>query len=174
VSLSAHRAIRGAPIYLQMVSYDSLAPLDAILNAAAAILLLAGYIAIRRRRVRIHRACMLSAFAVSVAFFISYCIYHYHVGDVRFGGRGLIRPVYFTILSTHIVLAAAIVPLALVTLARALSGRFARHRKVARWAWPIWMYVSVTGVVVYLMVYQLYPHLPPAAREARAAGASQR
>ena len=156
-----------------MLSYDSLAPLDALLNTAAAILLLAGYVAIRRRRVRVHRACMLSAFAVSVAFFISYCIYHYHVGDVRFGGRGLIRPVYFTILSTHIVLAAAIVPLVLVTLARALRGRFARHRKIARWAWPIWMYVSVTGVVVYLMVYKLYPHLPPAAvaREAPAAAA---
>ncbi|HEY2524400.1 MAG TPA: DUF420 domain-containing protein [Candidatus Binataceae bacterium] len=160
-----------------MFSYDALAPLDAVLNASAAILLLGGYIAIRRHHVRVHRACMLSAFAVSVAFFISYCIYHYHVGDVRFGGRGLIRPVYFTILSTHIALAAAIVPLALITLGRALRGRFARHRKIARWAWPIWMYVSVTGVVVYLMVYKLYPHLPSmaasaaAAREARAAAA---
>src|SRR5579863_8703862 len=160
-----------------MFSYDSLAPLDATLNAAVAILLLAGYIAIRRHHVRVHRACMLSAFTVSVAFFISYCIYHYHVGDVRFGGRGLIRPVYFTILSTHIVLAAAIVPLALITLARALRGRFARHRRIARWAWPIWMYVSVTGVVVYLMVYKLYPHLPPAAtvaaRASRAPAASR-
>jgi len=145
-----------------MFSYDALAPLDAVLNASAAILLLGGYIAIRRHHVRVHRACMLSAFGVSIAFFISYCIYHYHVGDVRFGGRGPVRPVYFTILSTHIALAAAIVPLALITLGRALSGRFARHRKVARWTWPIWMYVSVTGVVVYLMVYKLYPHLPPA------------
>ncbi|MGZ6175300.1 MAG: DUF420 domain-containing protein, partial [Candidatus Binataceae bacterium] len=147
-------------------SYDWLAPLDAILNATAAVLLLAGYIAIRRQYVRVHRACMISAFTVSVAFFISYCIYHYHVGDVRFGGHGLVRPVYFTILSTHIVLAVVIVPLALITLGRALRGRFARHRRIARWTWPIWMYVSVTGVVVYLMVYKLYPHLPPAATAA--------
>ena len=154
-----------------MLSYDSLAPLDAILNATAALLLLAGYIAIRRHQVHIHRACMISAFTVSVAFFISYCTYHYHVGDVRFGGQGLIRRVYFTLLSTHIVLAAAIVPLALITLGRALRGRFARHRRIARWTWPIWMYVSVTGVVVYLMVYKLYPHLPPAATTAAARGA---
>ena len=116
---------------------------------------------------------MISAFTVSVAFFISYCVYHYHVGDVRFGGHGWIRPVYFSILVSHIMLAVAIVPLALITLGRALRGRFARHRRIARWTWPIWMYVSVTGVVVYLMVYRLYPHLPPAAtaaaRGARAA-----
>ncbi len=161
-----------------MLSYDSLAPLDAILNATAAILLLAGYIAIRSHWVRVHRACMISAFSVSVAFFISYCVYHYHVGDVRFGGQGWIRPVYFSILTSHIILAVAIVPLVLITLGRALRGRFARHRRIARWTWPIWMYVSVTGVVVYLMVYRLYPHLPPAAaaatRGARAATAAAR
>ena len=151
-----------------MLSYDSLAPLDAILNATAAILLLAGYIAIRRHQVHVHRACMISAFTVSVAFFISYCIYHYHVGDVRFGGQGLIRPVYFSHPLPHIMLAVVIVPLALITLGRALRGRFARHRRIARWTWPIWMYVSVTGVVVYLMVYRLYPHLPPAAATAAA------
>ena len=156
-----------------MLSYDSLAPLDAVLNGTAAILLLAGYVAIRRHHIRLHRACMISAFAVSVAFFISYCIYHYHVGDVRFGGRGWIRPFYFSILTSHIILAVVIVPLALITLGRALRGRFAKHRGIARWTWPIWMYVSVTGVVVYLMVYWLYPHLLPAAtvaaRGARAA-----
>ena len=158
-----------------MLSYDSLAPLNAILNSIAAILLLAGYVAIRSHWVRVHRACMISAFTVSVAFFISYCIYHYHVGDVRFGGQGLIRPVYFSILISHVTLAVAIVPLALITLSRALRGRFARHRQIARWTWPIWMYVSVTGVVVYLMVYRIYPRLPPsaiataAARGARAA-----
>src|SRR5690242_6237392 len=155
-----------------MLSYDSLAPLNAILNSAAAALLLAGYVAIRRHRVRVHRVCMIGAFAVSVAFFISYCIYHYHVGDVHFGGRGVIRPLYFAILSTHIVLAAAIVPLVLITLGRALRGRFARHRRIARWTWPIWMYVSVTGVVVYLMVYRLYPHLPPAPIATAGAGVS--
>ena len=115
---------------------------------------------------------MISAFTVSIVFFISYCVYHYHVGDVRFGGRGVVRPVYFSILISHVTLAVAIVPLALITLGRALRGRFARHRRIARWTWPIWMYVSVTGVVVYLMVYRLYPHLPPAtaaARETRAA-----
>lgn len=153
-----------------MLSYSSLAPLDAILNATAAILLLAGYIAIRRRHVHAHRACMLGAFAVSVAFGISYCIYHYHVGDVRFGGEGWIRPVYFSILISHITLATAIVPLVLITLGRALRGRFAKHRRIARWTWPIWMYVSVTGVVVYLMVYRLYPHLPPTATAAAAHG----
>jgi putative membrane protein len=152
-----------------MLSYDSLAPLNAILNSTAAILLLAGYIAIRSHWVRVHRACMIGAFTVSVAFFVSYCIYHYHVGDVRFGGRGLVRPMYFSILISHVALAVAIVPLALITLGRALRGRFARHRRIARWTWPIWMYVSVTGVVVYLMVYRLYPHLPPAAT-AREAG----
>ena len=147
---------------MKILSYNSLAPLDAILNATAAILLLAGYIAIRSHRIRVHRACMISAFGVSVAFFISYCVYHYHVGDVRFGGQGWIRPLYFSILVSHIALAAVIVPLVLITLGRALRGHFARHRRIARWAWPIWMYVSVTGVMVYLMVYRLYPHLPPA------------
>jgi putative membrane protein len=146
--------------------YEWLAPLDAFLNASAALLLLAGYLAIRRGKVRLHRGCMISAFSVSAVFFISYCIYHYHVGDVRFAGQGIIRPVYFSILSTHIVFAAAIVPLALLTLGRALRGRFARHRRIARWTWPIWMYVSITGVIVYLMVYKLYPHLPATATEA--------
>src|SRR5271170_966255 len=153
-----------------MLSYDSLAPLNAILNSTAAVLLLAGYIAIRSHWIRVHRACMITAFIVSVVFFISYCVYHYHVGDVRFGGQGLIRPVYFSILISHVTLAVAIVPLALMTLSRALRARFARHRRIARWTWPIWMYVSVTGVVVYLMVYLLYPHLPPAAATAAAAG----
>jgi putative membrane protein len=145
-----------------MFSYDSLAPLDAILNAAAAVLLTAGFIAIRRHHVRAHRAFMLSAFAVSVAFLISYCVYHYHVGDVRFGGQGPIRPVYFTILISHVSLAAVIVPLVLITLTRALRGRFLKHRAIARWTLPLWIYVSVTGVAVYLMLFRLYPHLPPA------------
>jgi len=104
----------------------------------------------------ISNAFMLSAFAVSVAFFISYAVYHYHVGDVRFQGRGLVRPAYFTILISHVSLAAAIVPLVLVTLWRALNGNFRRHRQIALWAWPIWIYVSITGVIVYLMCYQLY------------------
>ncbi|MBV8771561.1 MAG: DUF420 domain-containing protein [Deltaproteobacteria bacterium] len=139
-----------------MGSYHFLAPLNSMLNAIAAVLLLAGYYCIRRKWVRLHRAFMLSAFAVSVTFFISYSVYHYHVGDVRFQGQGFVRPVYFTILVSHIFLAAGIVPLVLVTLSRAVNRSFRRHRRIARWTWPIWMYVSITGVVVYLLCYQLY------------------
>jgi putative membrane protein len=140
-----------------MTAYHDLAPLNAILNSLAAVLLAIGFYSIRRRRVRAHRICMLSAFAVSCAFLVSYLLYHYEVGDVRFQGHGLIRPIYFTILISHIALATVIVPLVLITLTRALRGDFMRHRRIARWTWPIWMYVSVTGVVVYLMCYQLYP-----------------
>jgi putative membrane protein len=140
-----------------MLSYHSLAPLNSVLNAVAAILLLAGFYCIRRKWVRAHRAFMLSAFTVSAAFFTSYSVYHYHVGDVRFQGLGWVRPIYFTILISHVFLAAAIVPLVLVTLWRALKGNFRRHRRIAVWAWPMWIYVSITGVVVYLMCYQFYP-----------------
>jgi putative membrane protein len=140
-----------------MIDYYSLAPLNSVLNAIAAVLLMAGFICIRRRWIRAHRACMLTAFVVSTAFFISYLTYHYHVGDVRFQGYGIIRPIYFTILITHVILAAAIVPLVLTTLWRALRGDFKKHRRIARWTWPIWMYVSITGVVVYVMCYRIYP-----------------
>jgi len=136
--------------------YHFLAPLNSVLNAIAAVLLLAGFYCIRRRRVRAHRAFMLAAATVSTAFFISYSIYHYHVGDVHFQGGGWVRPVYFAILSTHVFLAAAIVPLVIVTLWRALRGNFHQHRRIAVWAWPLWIYVSLTGIVVYLMCYQLY------------------
>ena len=140
-----------------VTAYHVLAPLNSILNSIAAILLTGGFYCIRRRRVRAHRACMIAAFAVSTAFFVSYCVYHYEVGDVRFQGHGWIRPVYFTILVSHIALAAAIVPLALITITRALRGNFPKHRRIARWTLPIWLYVSVTGVVVYWMLYRLYP-----------------
>jgi len=140
-----------------MISYYSLAPLNSVLNGIAAILLLGGYIFIRKRWVRAHRACMISAVVVSTAFFISYLIYHYHVGDVRFQGQGLVRPLYFTILITHVTLAVVILPLITITLWRALGGRFPSHRRIARVTWPLWMYVSVTGVIVYLMCYRLYP-----------------
>ncbi|MBF6570829.1 MAG: DUF420 domain-containing protein [Candidatus Binataceae bacterium] len=133
---------------------------NAFSNAVAGIMLAAGFFFIRRGNVRAHRACMLTAFGVSIAFLISYLTYHAHAGDVRFLGRGIIRPVYFTILITHVSLAIVIVPLAIITLRRALKGRFASHRAIARWTWPIWMYVSITGVIVYLMVYQIYPHSP--------------
>jgi putative membrane protein len=141
---------------MPMVSYHSLAPLNSILNSIAAILLLCGFIFIRKGRVRAHRFCMISAVVVSTAFFISYLIYHYHVGDVHFQGHGLIRPAYFAILITHITLAVVILPLVVTTVWRALSGRFASHRRIAVVTWPLWMYVSVTGVIVYLMCYQLY------------------
>lgn len=105
---------------------------------------------------------MIAAFAVSVVFLVCYLAYHYRVGDVRFQGQGAIRPVYFSILISHIILAVLTVPLALFTLARALRSRFDAHRRIARWTWPVWMYVSVTGVIVYLMVYIIYgpPSLP--------------
>jgi uncharacterized membrane protein YozB (DUF420 family) len=129
--------------------------LNASLNGVATLCLLAGWVAIRNRRIALHRACMLSAFAASGAFLVSYLIYHYHVGSRPFGGTGAIRLVYFAILLTHVVLAAAILPLSLVTLSRALARRFDRHRRIARITLPIWLYVSVTGVVVYLMLYQM-------------------
>ena len=143
-----------------MISYSTLPLLNALFNSTAAVLLVAGLIFIRRGAVHAHRACMLSAFGISIAFLISYVVYHAHVGDVRFLGHGLVRPIYFTILISHVALAFVIVPLAIITLRRALSGRFSSHRAIARWTWPIWMYVSVTGVIVYLMLYWLYPHAP--------------
>lgn len=140
-----------------MLSYYALAPLNSVLNSVAAILLLGGFIFIRKGRMRAHRACMISAVFVSTAFLISYLTYHYHVGDVRFQGHGWVRPVYFTILISHVTLAVVILPLIAITLWRALGGRFPAHRVIARVTWPLWMYVSVTGVIVYLMCYQLYP-----------------
>jgi uncharacterized membrane protein YozB (DUF420 family) len=133
-----------------------LATANAILNLIAATLLGAGLYFIRHGRVMAHRRCMVAAFVVSVVFLISYLLYHYRVGDVRFSGQGPIRPIYFTILISHILLAFAVPPLAIITLARALRGNFKAHRRIARFTWPIWMYVSVTGVVVYLLVYIAY------------------
>ena len=137
---------------------DSVLPhLNASLNALSFLLLVAAFQQIRRGNVQTHRRLMLSALAVSGLFLVSYVVYHAQYGSVRFTGQGLVRTVYFVILVTHVILAAAIVPLVLVTLRRALAGDFARHRRVARWTYPLWLYVSVTGVVVYLMLYQLYP-----------------
>jgi uncharacterized membrane protein YozB (DUF420 family) len=120
------------------------------------VLLLLGYRFIRRREVHAHRACMLAAFGVSIVFLISYLVYHFQVGSVRFAGTGWIRGVYFAVLISHTILAAVVPPLAIVTLSRALRGQFDRHRRLARWTLPIWSYVSVTGVVVYVMLYHLY------------------
>jgi len=129
--------------------------LNAILNSLSAVLLMYGFVLIRRGRKREHRRCMLAAFVTSSLFLVSYLVYHYQVGSVRFQGTGAIRTVYLSILATHTVLAAAVPPLAVVTLWRGLSGRFDRHRRIARWTLPVWLYVSVTGVVVYFMLYHL-------------------
>ena len=136
---------------------DSVLPhLNAALNATSGALLLLGFYFIRRRSVNAHRACMVAALAVSALFLVSYVVYHYNYGSVRFTGQGAARTFYFLVLVTHVILAAAIVPLVLVTLRRALAGDFARHRRIARWTYPIWVYVSVTGVLVYVMLYHLY------------------
>ena len=129
--------------------------LNASLNAIAAVLLVIGYILIRKRKIAQHRLVMLSAFATSALFLTSYLIYHANVGSRPFPGQGPIKVVYLTILLTHIVLAAAILPMALITLNHALRQRFTRHVPIARWTLPIWLYVSVTGVIVYLMLYQI-------------------
>ena len=138
------------------MTVSDLPAVNATLNAVAAVLLATGWILIRRGRFRAHRAVMITAFCTSVLFLISYLTYHAHIGSKHFPGTGAIRVVYFTILLTHTVLAAAIVPLVLVTLSRGLSARYDRHRAIARWTLPLWMYVSVTGVVVYYMLYQIY------------------
>ena len=138
-----------------MISARDLPTLNAVLNSAAAVLLVWGYVLIRRGRKVAHRKVMLTAFTVSCLFLISYLVYHYQVGSVRFQKTGAIRTLYLSILATHTVLAAAVPPLAIVTLNRGLSGRYDRHRRIARWTLPIWLYVSVTGVVVYLMLYHL-------------------
>jgi uncharacterized membrane protein YozB (DUF420 family) len=129
--------------------------LNASLNALASVFLVAGYRLIRRRRIHAHRRCMLSALAISALFLVSYVTYHASAGSVPFRGTGTIRVVYFAVLIPHIILAATILPLALVTTARGLRGDYTRHVRIARWTLPLWLYVSVTGVIVYLMLYHL-------------------
>ena len=129
--------------------------INAVLNATAAILLIWGFTLIRRKRIQTHRKVMITAFATSCLFLACYLIYHYQVGSVRFQKTGIIRTVYLSILGTHTVLAAMVPILAILTLRRGLAGRFDRHRRLARWTLPIWLYVSVTGVVVYVMLYHL-------------------
>jgi putative membrane protein len=139
------------------MDYSILPHINAMLNATSGLLLLAGFYFITRRRITAHLRAMTSALVVSCIFLVSYLFYHYNHGSTRFTGQGYIRPVYFFILLTHTILAAAIVPLVAVTLRRAWRGDFGRHRRIARWTFPLWLYVSATGVVVYLMLYQLYP-----------------
>jgi uncharacterized membrane protein YozB (DUF420 family) len=138
-----------------LLPLSDLPAVNATLNSASAVLLAAGYFFIRRGNVAAHRRCMVAALTTSALFLTTYLIYHYNVGSVPFTGRGWIRAVYFSILITHTILAAVIVPLVLVTLSRALREDFVRHRRIARWTLPLWFYVSVTGVVVYWMLYRL-------------------
>src|SRR6266446_9716110 len=140
------------------------AALNASLNGASAILLAGGYAAIRSGKIAVHKAFMISAFVVSSVFLGSYLLYHYRVGHVAFQGQGWVRPVYFVLLTSHTILAVVIVPMILVTLRRAWLGKFDRHRVIARWTLPLWFYVSVTGVIVYLMVYQMYARTEAVAR----------
>jgi uncharacterized membrane protein YozB (DUF420 family) len=129
---------------------------NATLNGTSAVLLLTGRTLIAQKRVAAHRRVMIATVITSTLFLVCYLVYHSQVGSVRFQGQGVVRPIYFAILLTHTVLAVVIVPLVLVTLARGLRGNFARHRAIARWTFPLWLYVSVTGVVIYVMLYHLY------------------
>jgi putative membrane protein len=141
-----------------MPEYISFLPhLNAVLNSTSALLLLSGYRFIRLGRIQAHRNCQVAAVVTSTLFLVSYLTYHYYHGATRFAGQGLARPLYFTILISHTILAVAIVPLIIITLYRAARGNFIRHRRIARWTLPLWLYVSVTGVIVYLMLYHIYP-----------------
>jgi uncharacterized membrane protein YozB (DUF420 family) len=138
------------------MSIGDLPALNATLNGISTVLLVAGYIMIRRGLPQLHKRCMVAALGSSTLFLVSYLVYHWHAGSRPFPGQGTIRVIYFAILITHVILAAAIVPMALITAGRGLSGQYERHVRIARWTLPIWLYVSVTGVVIYLMLYQLY------------------
>jgi len=145
------------------MSIHDLPAVNASLNGVSAIFLTGGFVFIRQKKIAAHRACMISAFCVSVVFLICYLTYHsylaivLHQGPTRFLNPLWFRPIYLTILLTHSILAVVIVPLILITLIRALRERFDQHKKIARWTWPLWMYVSVTGVIVYLLLYQIFP-----------------
>ncbi|HET6957793.1 MAG TPA: DUF420 domain-containing protein [Vicinamibacterales bacterium] len=136
------------------MTVHDLPAVNASLNAISGVLLLAGYTMMRLRKIDMHRRLMIAAFAASALFLVCYVVYHAQVGSVPFPRHGWVRPLYFTILITHVVLAASVPPLAIVTLTRGLKGRYPQHRKIARWTFPIWMYVSVTGVLVYVLLYQ--------------------
>lgn len=126
--------------------------LNAFLNSVSTLLILSGYVAIRKKRYKVHMRFMLTAFITSSLFLISYLVYHHYVGDTPFPGQGFIRPIYFTILISHIILSAFVVPLVLTSYYFAFSGKFKTHRKVSKWTFPIWLYVSVTGVIIYFML----------------------
>ena len=136
------------------MTIHTLPAINASLNAISGVLLVIGYLLMRAKRIELHRRVMIAAFVTSSLFLICYLIYHAQVGSVPFTREGFVRPLYFTILITHVTLAAAVLPLAIVTLTRGLKGRYPRHRAIARWTFPIWLYVSVTGVLVYVLLYQ--------------------
>jgi len=132
--------------------------LIASLNGASAVLLVAGRYAIARGKMAVHRAYMIAAVGASALFLACYVYFHAHVGNIRFLGQGVWRPIYFAILIPHVTLAIVIVPMVIITLSRGLRAKYDRHRAIARWTFPLWMYVSVTGVIVYFMLYQWFPH----------------
>ena len=136
------------------MTIHTLPAINASLNALSGVLLVIGYALMRARRIELHRRVMIAAFITSSLFLVCYVTYHAQVGSVRFTREGFVRPLYFTILITHVTLAATVLPLAIVTLTRGLKGRYPRHRAIARWTFPIWLYVSVTGVLVYVLLYQ--------------------
>jgi uncharacterized membrane protein YozB (DUF420 family) len=136
------------------LTLQDLPAVNASLNAISGLLLIIGYFLMRARRIEQHRRFMVAAFTTSSLFLICYLVYHAQVGSVRFARQGFVRPLYFTILITHVTLAACVLPLAIVTLARGLKRRIPQHRRIARWTFPIWLYVSVTGVLVYILLYQ--------------------
>lgn len=144
------------------MSLASLPAVNAALNGACTILLLIGFVFIQKRKISLHRVFMITAFCCSALFLVLYLYFHAHAGVIRFSGHGWIRPVYFTILISHTILAVVIVPLVLITLSRALRSRFEMHRAIARWTLPIWLYVSVTGVIVYWLLYVAYTPIMPA------------
>jgi uncharacterized membrane protein YozB (DUF420 family) len=136
------------------VTVHDLPAVNATLNAISGTLLFAGYLLIRKRRIEQHRRCMIAAFVASSLFLVCYVIYHAQVGSVSFTRQGFVRPLYFSILITHVTLAVVVLPLAIVTLSRGLQAKYPKHRTIARWTLPIWLYVSVTGVLVYVLLYQ--------------------
>jgi uncharacterized membrane protein YozB (DUF420 family) len=138
------------------VDYNIFPALNASLNGISAVLITSGRLLIRKQRVRLHRACMIVAVAASTLFLVSYLYYHAHVRSVHFPGQGWVRPLYFSILISHTLLAATVVPLVILSLNYGLRQKFDRHRRISRWTFPVWLYVSITGVVVYVMLYQIY------------------
>jgi uncharacterized membrane protein YozB (DUF420 family) len=154
-NLTLQNSAAGSSIPEQFAFFPAL---NATLNGTSAVLLLTGRVLIAKGRMAAHRACMIAAVVASALFLGCYLFFHFNVGDIHFLGQGWVRPIYFTILISHVTLAIIIVPMAIITLNRGLRAQYARHRAIARWTWPLWMYVSVTGVIVYFMLYQWFPH----------------